>query len=521
MEQGCSHAFAKIHYQQTNSLKYAGCGFHITDNYLLTCTHVLTAASGNVLLQEGMEFTVDFPFISVEKIKVVLVKYFEKKDANPSFEELQDMALLKFKDDKKPEKLPVTAPIKFPESDKQTGHDFEIYSTKAVTFLDGKCKGAVETGWLVLNTDLNVERGDSGSPVWNETIKGITGMLVARQLGIHACYIIPTVKIKQAFSDFPSIALLDNPEQRFSSSFLIDVEEFRKEVLKELIMSFTLAEELRNAFLKQHRLSTNTSPEDLGAKLLKEAEQDVCRIIRNLSIVLRDSLPNYERKNDFMTAEELIKATEFIVISLALLAIENAKQLHASLIQQSITLPNTTMFGAETISAHRMQCLPNYIIDDTSVYGKNAVADFRCPLERGIQDVEEYIIEDISMQLWNKVFPTAPRASFDLKRLRRQIDRELKSDDRKKKNYYLVVSICQEDRKNSPLASPEIRQKLSQAIPELPIIVLDNAHHSAAFLSSDEDLQAEIFNFYQVMDGYENRKKSKISAENINGYCRT
>lgn len=295
------------------------------------------------------------------------------------------------------------------------------------------------------------------------------------------------------------------------SAYLLNVAEFRQELLNEVVKTFSLATDLQQAFIKQHRLPAETTAVQLGELLQTQLEGQKTRIFSNLRIVLRDSLTGYEHKQDFKAAHDLINHTEHILQSLSLLAISlsDAERLQDSLFKQSAgikTLSQTTFLSAEVATAHGLQCYPQYMTKSAKIVGKHATR-FE-PGEELEPGIKANIVDCIGKKLWPKVFPIETLDSYDLNRLRRQIKSELKADDRQKKNYYLVVSLCPEDTSNSPLKCPETREELLLAIPELPIIVLNNSQHSATYLASDEDLEAEIYRFYEIVNSFNGKHPS-------------
>ncbi|MCX7099175.1 MAG: toll/interleukin-1 receptor domain-containing protein [Methylococcales bacterium] len=305
--------------------------------------------------------------------------------------------------------------------------------------------------------------------------------------------------------------LSDEAKPSPDSDYLINVVEFRQELLNEVVKTFSLATDLQQAFIKQHRLPPETTAAQLGEKLLGQLEQQKVKIFSNLRIVLRDILSGYEHKQDFKAAHDLINHAEHLLHTLSLLAISlsDAERLQDGVFKQSAgikTLGQTTYLSAEVATAHGLQSYPQYMTKSAKIVGKHATR-FE-PGEELEPGIKANIVDCIGKKLWPKVFPIETLDSYDLNRLRRQIKSELTADDRLKKNYYLVVSICPEDTSNSPLKCPETREELLLAIPELPIIVLNNSQHSATYLASDEDLEAEIYRFYEIVNTFNGKHPS-------------
>lgn len=199
MSKALNDAYAEIHYHNQDS--YAGSGFLIDGQHLVTCTHVLTDAFGDISLHEGLEVRVDLRYQNYTNIIMELVCSYPRADGNITSNQLEDMALLKFKEGTTPSGIPYPT-IKFPDLYKQDGDEISIYSHKQNNYVDAKNKSHSPEGWLILDTNIAVQNGDSGSPVWNKKIQAITGMLVARQRTNLTCYAIPTVKIREAFKKY-------------------------------------------------------------------------------------------------------------------------------------------------------------------------------------------------------------------------------------------------------------------------------------------------------------------------------
>ena len=120
-----------------------------------------------------------------------VVHFYPVVEGNITANQLEDMALLKFKEAHPPKEISRPA-VEYPELFKQDNHPISIYSHKKNNFVDAKNKSHSPEGWLILDTDISVEKGDSGSPIWNKNHRAITGMLVARKRNELTCYAIPT-----------------------------------------------------------------------------------------------------------------------------------------------------------------------------------------------------------------------------------------------------------------------------------------------------------------------------------------
>ena len=176
----------------------------------------------------------------------------------------------------------------------------------------------------------------------------------------------------------------------------------------------------------------------------------------------------------------------------------------------NLSLSQQTLGSAETVTAVCMQSLPKYAMSKNrpEVQGKYAFSNF--DIEPGIK--QESTVDYLCKQFWRIVFPNYSVEAYDEQRLRDQIRAELSADDLQKKNYYLVVLLNPSNA--SPLADHGVRQSLNNRLPELPIIVLNNATENAVYLSDDRTLMAEIFNFYSEVNYYERRTTYALPTEN-------
>lgn len=278
-------------------------------------------------------------------------------------------------------------------------------------------------------------------------------------------------------------------------------------IMAEVLAAFTRINPLKQAFFKKLKLAPELDDKELAEKLLVETDKDICKIIGNLTVVTRDTLEIYEQDKDCISADKLLKVAEQILSLLSLLAINKdlANRLH--LVAPSslhLDLAQSNHASAEIIQAYRMQSNPQYALSKSrpDVQGKYALTRF--DLEPGIKDTD--IISFICKKFWNIVFPEFLNEAYNLQRLREQIKSDLSDDDPKKRNYYIVVLLGQKEQCGSPLENPAIRQQLSEAIPELPIVVL-NAPKTEVYVASDGDLMAKIYRFYKEVDTYEARIK--------------
>lgn len=184
-----------------------GAGFLVSNQYVLTCAHVITAALN--IPEDTKEIptqliTLDFPLIgNGEKLKAQVVFW---KPVS-STEKIEDIAGLKLNGN-----LPNMAqPVQLVEAENVKDHPVEIFG-----FPQGHNDGVWASGvlidknakgWLqmvdVKVTGYQVEPGFSGAPVWDKNLAGVVGIAIAaekRRENVKAAFLIPTEILRQAWT---------------------------------------------------------------------------------------------------------------------------------------------------------------------------------------------------------------------------------------------------------------------------------------------------------------------------------
>lgn len=159
-----------------------GCGMLVTDRLVLTCAHVVDPA--NPTEPPTGPVHVHFPFLAEhDPIPAVLVP----GGWHPRRDWAGDVAVLELSRPAPPGAEP--APLRRTDAD-LFGHTFRCYGfpkgheTGGVP-IRGEIVGYAEIDWLqlesVASTGWTTEPGFSGSPVWSNTLRGVVGMVAARQ----------------------------------------------------------------------------------------------------------------------------------------------------------------------------------------------------------------------------------------------------------------------------------------------------------------------------------------------------
>jgi signal transduction histidine kinase len=173
-----------------------GTGFLVAENILLTCAHVLAAmqTDENPLIAPANGFHLDFPLVAPGSICTAHVLFWQPPQSNGG----GDIAVLQL--DRLPPDGAMGAHLVVDES--LWGHNFRAYGFPNLhdngVWASGKLRAREATGWVqiedVKEPGFRVQRGFSGSAVWDEQLGGVAGMVVAAEEDptIRAAYIIPT-----------------------------------------------------------------------------------------------------------------------------------------------------------------------------------------------------------------------------------------------------------------------------------------------------------------------------------------
>ncbi|GHJ39787.1 serine protease [Streptomyces sp. TS71-3] len=196
-----------------------GVGLLVTEDQALTCAHVVSAALGipdGRVPDEASRVQVDLPLVPgrgdgmAQGTTSARVEVWGP-DAGRGAE---DMAVLRLSVPP-PEGRPVRL---------VTGRDLWSHSARAFGFPDGRPAGVWHAGllragqadgWVQLDLAANgyrVSRGFSGSPVWDDELCGVVGIVVVAESGEPpASYLIPTGALASAWAPLRELALPPSP----------------------------------------------------------------------------------------------------------------------------------------------------------------------------------------------------------------------------------------------------------------------------------------------------------------------
>ncbi|MFC4010051.1 trypsin-like peptidase domain-containing protein [Nonomuraea purpurea] len=204
----------------------AGAGFLIGADRAVTCAHVVSGALGlssTDSLDPGTRISLDLPFIRPMPSSVTACV---EAWVPPADDESGDIAILRLDT-----AISGARPVLMVDADDLWHHRVHIPGFPEGLadggWHDGRALGPTGQGWVQLDRPSGVPLtgGFSGSPVWDEELGGVVGMVVAAQRGgSRQGFFIPTRTVKEAV---PSVQDLIDPQSPFRglSAFSPDDEE--------------------------------------------------------------------------------------------------------------------------------------------------------------------------------------------------------------------------------------------------------------------------------------------------------
>ncbi|NEQ08611.1 MAG: trypsin-like peptidase domain-containing protein [Moorea sp. SIO4E2] len=231
-----------------NQDQVVGIGFLVSEHYALTCAHVVAEAllidSTTQSSPEG-DINVDFPLLNGTKFSARVVCWHPESPLEDSEEAIEDIAVLKL------DNLPAFAhPTRVILSENIATNPFKVFGCpKKVSFgvwATGVLSDQNAKQWFQLEdpkvTGYGIEAGFSGSPVWNEKLQGVVGMVVAadrKRETAKVAFMIPTQILVKAWSQLESIVIrtqeIEKPIKPRLSPFRISCLQQEKKDLEEKI----------------------------------------------------------------------------------------------------------------------------------------------------------------------------------------------------------------------------------------------------------------------------------------------
>lgn len=204
-----------------------GVGFLVTDELAVTCAHVVSAALGTGEEEQppgDARLTIDLP------LAAAAAKGARTSAAVEHWEPLGDVAVLRLAS-----VLPGSRPVRLVHATDTWGHPVRAFGFPTGrsdgVWHSGVLRARQASGWV--QADLagphgyRISGGFSGSPVWDETLVGVVGMVVVAESGDPpAGYLIPTGGLLDAWPRLADIALPPSPFRGLSAFQERDAEVF-------------------------------------------------------------------------------------------------------------------------------------------------------------------------------------------------------------------------------------------------------------------------------------------------------
>ncbi|MEU0280595.1 trypsin-like peptidase domain-containing protein [Streptomyces sp. NPDC006195] len=191
----------------------AGAGFLVAPELVLTCAHVVNDALDRPREDEvlaGTEVFVDLPFAegagAAEVERWVPVRP----------DQTGDIAVLRLRTP-----IPGARPLNMADTERVWGHDVRVPGfprrSPGGVWHYGRLRGGTAEGWVQLSQadphGVPVEEGFSGSPVWDEQLRAVAGMVVVIQPGgVRQSFLIPT---RTLVGELPELAPVVRPASPF------------------------------------------------------------------------------------------------------------------------------------------------------------------------------------------------------------------------------------------------------------------------------------------------------------------
>lgn len=198
MSEQLKASIARIFFSRQDTT--VGIGFLVPDKHVLTCAHVVMQALGlrNTSSMPEANLRLDFPFVASGRSFNARLVCWQPGDGD-------DIAVLEL------ETLPPATAhsVRLVDVQELWGHSFRAFGfpieyDKGV-WASGVLRQGQVGGWIQIEA-INVPghrvvQGFSGTPVWDEQLDGVVGMVVEsdRQAQTKAAYIIPTALLVKAW----------------------------------------------------------------------------------------------------------------------------------------------------------------------------------------------------------------------------------------------------------------------------------------------------------------------------------
>ncbi|MFB8348735.1 nSTAND1 domain-containing NTPase [Streptomyces niveus] len=191
----------------------AGAGFIVAPRTVLTCAHVVNDALDRPRDEEvavGTRVLVDLPFAEGGGVAEV------ERWVPVRADQTGDIAVLRLS-----AAIPGARPVNMADTEQVWGHDVRVPGfprrSPGGVWHHGRLRGGTAEGWVQLSQadphGIPVEEGFSGSPVWDEQLRAVAGMVVVIQPGgVRQTFLIPT---RTLVAELPELAPVVRPASPF------------------------------------------------------------------------------------------------------------------------------------------------------------------------------------------------------------------------------------------------------------------------------------------------------------------
>ncbi|MBN3924745.1 tetratricopeptide repeat-containing serine protease family protein [Nostoc sp. NMS4] len=204
-----------------------GAGFLVSQNYVITCAHVVADAleiSWDTQKRPTEVVYLDFPLIASEESLTGRVVFWRPvpPKGSTSVNGKEDIAGLELNGT-----VPKTAqPVDLIIEEDLRGHSFRTFGFPAGhddgLEATGVIRGRQGTGWIqiedIKETGVRLEPGFSGAPIWDQHLNGVVGMAVAadqKRPEAKVAFMIPIKVIATAWTELTIPPLILTPNKRF------------------------------------------------------------------------------------------------------------------------------------------------------------------------------------------------------------------------------------------------------------------------------------------------------------------
>lgn len=159
----------------------------------------------------GTEVLVDLPFAAQGGGAAQVERWVPVRE-----DQTGDIAVLRLR-----APIPGSHPLNMADTQQVWGHDVRVpgfpYRSPGGVWHYGRLRGATAEGWVQLSQadphGVPVEEGFSGSPVWDEQLRAVAGMVVVIQPGgVQQSFLMPT---RTLVAELPELAAVVRPASPF------------------------------------------------------------------------------------------------------------------------------------------------------------------------------------------------------------------------------------------------------------------------------------------------------------------